>query len=147
MLCKVGAVKDFKFSRRWVWRQQPCGIQRHVVSLMQKIPIAVLNQFPLSQCFPACGPKKGHFLSSFPPCTIYPFFPIGSLAHSLSSPDPFPIRPTKILPCPADSGISTRFLARCLYIALMMEAVRTSETYGGKLMLVYWVLEPQVVNS
>jgi hypothetical protein len=39
-----------------------------------------------------------------------------------------PIGPAKILPCQTDSDISTRFLARVLFIALTMEVVRTSET-------------------
>jgi hypothetical protein len=41
---------------------------------------------------------------------------------------PFPILPANILPLPTDSNICTRIFARGLLIALVMEAVRTSET-------------------
>jgi hypothetical protein len=41
---------------------------------------------------------------------------------------PFPIGPAKILPCPTNSIISTRFFTFGLFTTLMMEAVRTSET-------------------
>jgi hypothetical protein len=41
---------------------------------------------------------------------------------------PLPIRPARFQPFPTHSDISARFFARGLFIALMMEAVRTSET-------------------
>jgi hypothetical protein len=41
---------------------------------------------------------------------------------------PFRIDPAKILPCLSDSCISTRFFARDVFSAQMIEAVRTSET-------------------
>jgi hypothetical protein len=41
---------------------------------------------------------------------------------------PFPIQPAKIVPCSIDSDISTRFFAHVLFVALMMDAVRISET-------------------
>jgi hypothetical protein len=65
--------------------------------------------------------------------------PTGSLALSVLMPilPPSPIGLAKLLPCPTCSYILTRFLMHGLHIALMMEAVSTSEMMAN----IYWTTQ------
>jgi hypothetical protein len=54
--------------------------------------------------------------------------PLAHLPTLLIRVTPFPRGSAKILRCPTDPDISTRFFALGLLIVLMMEAVRTSNT-------------------